>query len=263
MVKQVVMKDFERDKILGSAYELRDRELAPIAFDDPFLDMNTDEKSKLLIDFMNQIRLMNERLEKMELERASSLDYKLKFEEERSLREEEHQLNLSLQRKMDTLLATIESLRDQLSLMNQHTYGSKTQKRKANSSKADSVDHTKNKDDFDGTPDSVGMDSTSTTSTTTVGEAGDPSMAKAENESRFYRQGMEYQTMKADKTVCHRSDLSRLPAGAKVIKVLHNTPMSRSATLLSTNTRLSVIKQLMVLSLMAISLVMAKLRLSM
>ena len=86
MVKQVVMKDFERDKILGSAYELRDRELAPIAFDDPFLDMNTDEKSKLLIDFMNQIRLMNERLEKMELERASSLDYKLKFEEERSLR---------------------------------------------------------------------------------------------------------------------------------------------------------------------------------
>lgn len=31
---------------------------------------------------------------------------------------------------------------------------------------------------------------------------------------------MEYRTMKADKTVYHRSDLSRLPVGAKVIKVL-------------------------------------------
>lgn len=27
--------------------------------------------------------------------------------------------------------------------------------------------------------------------------------------------------MKADKTVCHLSDLNRLPAGATVIKVLH------------------------------------------
>lgn len=27
--------------------------------------------------------------------------------------------------------------------------------------------------------------------------------------------------MKADKTVCHRSDLNKLPAGAKVINVLH------------------------------------------
>lgn len=32
---------------------------------------------------------------------------------------------------------------------------------------------------------------------------------------------MAYRTMKADKTVCYRSDLSRFPADAKVIKMLH------------------------------------------
>lgn len=210
------MEDSERDKMLASAYELRERELAPISWEDPFSDMNTDEKSKLLMDFMNQIRLMNERLEKMESERASSLDYKSKFEEE-------HKLNLSLQTRMDKLLETIESLRDQLALMNQHTYGSKTQKRKTNRSKTASVDHTKNKDDFDGTPGSIAMNSSSTsaTSTTSVDAPGEHPMANSENESRFYRQGMEYRTMKADKTVRHRSDLNRLPAGAKVIKVLH------------------------------------------
>lgn len=67
----------------------------------------------------------------MKAKRASSLDYQSKFEEERSLRDKEHQQNLSLQERMDNLLATIESLRNQLALVNQHKYGSKLQKRKA------------------------------------------------------------------------------------------------------------------------------------
>ena len=87
---------------------------------------------------------------------------------------------------MDKLLETIESLRGQLDLMNQHTYGSKTQKRKAKRSKTGSVDHTKNKDDFDGTPGSIGMNPTSTSSTTSVDEPVGQPTATPDNESRFY-----------------------------------------------------------------------------
>lgn len=173
--------------------------------------MGTDEKSKLLVEFMNQNNTLKEVLEVMKAERSSFLDYKTKFEEE-------HKQNLSLQARMDKLLETIGSLREQLDLMNRHTYGSKTQKRKPGKSKATSVDHTKEKDDFDGTPGSIGMDSTSASASE---EPGKQSMEKADKEARHYRQGMEYRTMKADKTVCHRSDLNRLPAGAMVIKVLH------------------------------------------
>ena len=48
------MDDFERDKMLACAYQLKDREFEPFSWDDPFLDMGTDEKSKLLLEFMNQ-----------------------------------------------------------------------------------------------------------------------------------------------------------------------------------------------------------------
>lgn len=164
---------------MASAYDLRDRELSPVTFEDPFSDMNTDEKSKLLVEFMNQNNTIKEFVEMMKAERSYS-------------------------RPNDP-----------------HTYGSKTQKRKTPRSKAGLVDHAKDQDDFDGTPGSIGMDSPSTTSTTSVDEAGDPPMANPEDDSRIYRQGMEYQRMKAEKAVCHRSDFSRRPAGAKVIKVLH------------------------------------------
>lgn len=65
------------------------------------------------------------------------------------------------------------------------------------------------------------MNSPSTTSTLSVEESGEQLMARPENDARSYLQGIEYRTMKADKTVCHGSDLSGLPAGAKIIKVLH------------------------------------------
>ncbi|WP_291535335.1 transposase [Bacteroides sp.] len=205
------MDDFERDKMLACASQLRDRELEPFSWDDPFSDMGTDEKSKLLLEFMNQNHSLKEIVELLKSERTSSLDYKAKFEEE-------HKLNISLQSRLDNLLQTIDSLREQVDLMNQHRYGSKTQKRNPTQSNTACADHTKDKDDFDGTPGSIGMDSTSAAS---AEEPNEQTSVKAEKEFRYYRQGMEYRAMKADKTVCHRSDLNRLPAGATVIKVLH------------------------------------------
>lgn len=205
------MEDSERDKMLASAYQLRDRELAPFSWEDLFSDMVTDEKSKLLVEFMNQNNSLKEIVELMKSERASSLNCKAKFEEE-------HKLNIGLQTRLDKLLKTIDSLREQLDLMDQHRYSSKSQKRKPTKSKVDSVDHTKDKDDFDGTPGSIDMVSTSAPAGE---ESNEQTSLKAEKESRYYRQGMEYRTMKADKTVCHRSDFNRLPEGATVIKVLH------------------------------------------
>ena len=38
-------------------------------------------------------------------------------------------------------------------------------------------------------------------------------------ESRLYRQGLSYRTMSADNTVCHNSDIGRLPAGVVIIKL--------------------------------------------
>ena len=75
-------------------------------------------------------------------------------------------------------------------------------------------DHTRDKDDFDGTPQS--LDS----SLPQPGEA----HAREENveakskEARLYRQGLSYRTMSADNRVCHDSDIRQLPAGAKIIK---------------------------------------------
>lgn len=84
------MEDLERDKMLASTYQLRDRELEPFSFEDPFSDVNTDEKSKLLVEFMTQNNTLKEFVEILKAERASSLAYKSKFEEE-------HNLNQSLQ----------------------------------------------------------------------------------------------------------------------------------------------------------------------
>lgn len=98
------MKDSERDKMLASAYQLRDWELEPFSWEDSFSDMVTDEKSKLFVEFMNQNNSLKEIVELMNAEHAFPLDYKVKFEEE-------HKLNIDLQTSLNKLLKTIDSLR--------------------------------------------------------------------------------------------------------------------------------------------------------
>ena len=78
----------------------------------------------------------------------------------------------------------------------------------------DGEDHTRDKDDFDGTPQSIGSPSAEA-----GGEAVEEEGAEAQpKEARLYRQGLSYRTMSADNTVCHNSDIGRLPAGAVIIK---------------------------------------------
>lgn len=78
----------------------------------------------------------------------------------------------------------------------------------------DGEDHARDRDDFDGTPQSI-----ESPSPDHGGGAVEEEGAEAKSkESRLYRQGLSYRTMSADNTVCHNSDICQLPAGAMIIK---------------------------------------------
>lgn len=99
------------------------------------------------------------------------------------------------------------SLKEQKKFSARHRFGSKTQK--VSSKRPDFDSHGADKDDFDGTstPDLPSEDTGTDI----------PSSAERKEE-RPYRKGMSYKRMKADKSVCHDSDLSRLPKDAVVIR---------------------------------------------
>lgn len=215
------MDQLEREKIINSAKKLREREINPDPLEDPFSDMTSEEKSKLLIEFKSmhesdrkvhesdrkQINNLMERLDKLIECQTSSPDYKALFE--------------AAQKQIAELLKRISSLEELLKVKNTHIFGSKSQKGKTKKND-DTDDHQKNKDDFDGTSESIHHDSSSESENNSQSQGKQESRAdKIEKESRLYRKGMEYRTMTADKSVCHHCDKSRLPEGAEVIKVLH------------------------------------------
>lgn len=116
------------------------------------------------------------------------------------------------------LLEKITALEKAVLLNNKHTYGSKSQKHKSRQKNEDADDdHTRNKMDFDGTQDSIRSPHA------LPEEPEDASDNESENRSkeiRLYRQGKEYRTMKADKSVFHDCDTTKLPVGVQIIKRL-------------------------------------------
>lgn len=85
-------------------------------------------------------------------------------------------------------------------------YGSKSQKMSAKKSVPRSREE--DKGGFDGTPSGGHVPQ----------EPDNMSAVPSAKQERPYRKGMSYKRMKCDKSVCHGSDLSRLPEGAVVIK---------------------------------------------
>ena len=81
----------------------------------------------------------------------------------------------------------------------------------------DTNNHDCDKDDFDGTPASVNSAMSRSKSDVSDDKATSPGNDKSK-EIRLYRQGLSYRTMTADNKVCHDSDVSKLPAGAVIIK---------------------------------------------
>lgn len=121
------------------------------------------------------------------------------------------------------LLSKIAVLEERLKVRNKNLYAGKSQKGIHKKKREVEEDHTRDKDDFDGTPQSLGS------SLPQPGEAHaqEDNVEAKSKEARLYRQELSYRTMSADNRVCHDSDIRQLPAGVKSSDVSVNMPMSR------------------------------------
>lgn len=151
------MDQGERDFILESARRVEDWENTPRRFVDPYQDMTSEEKSKLLIyqqgliaNKEREVAELNAKLDKL-LESQTSMSV--------SMSEMAAELkNLRVENKAKD--KQIASLTELLNRNNQAIFGSKSQKSKKLKSKTAVKDRTKDKDDFDGTSGSADPDST-------------------------------------------------------------------------------------------------------
>lgn len=113
----------------------------------------------------------------------------------------------------------IQALTEQLKRGNKDRFGSKSQKGSA-SAKAQKEErsHLQDKDDFDGTSGSIGGSGDQISSSTSSESA---SKTRTENQltADMLRRGSSYRHSKADNKVTHRSNLSKLPEGAVIIKI--------------------------------------------
>ena len=121
-------------------------------------------------------------------------------------------------RKIDEMLAKINDLTAQLKLKNKQTFADKSQKGISKKDKADSASKPKDRDrdeereGFDGT----NCEKPSDPSDLPAEETTSPC---PEKEERPNRQGMNYDTMQASRRILHKSDLSKLPDGAEIIRI--------------------------------------------
>lgn len=208
------MNDLERMKLLSSARKLKEREATPEPFADPYSDMTPDEKSKMIMALTAARERDAERIRRAESridELLSKVDELLSLQKSAMAAEKERD---DYKQLVGNLLSKITALEEQLKVRNKNLYGGKSQKG-INKKKRDvEEDHVRDKDDFDGTPHSLGS---------CFPQHGEAPARKEDvdgksKEARLYRQGLSYRTMSADNTVCHNSDIRQLPAGAAIIK---------------------------------------------
>ena len=121
-------------------------------------------------------------------------------------------------RKIDEMLAKINDLTAQLKLKNKQTFADKSQKGISKKDKADSASKPKDRDrdeereGFDGTNCEKPSDPSDLPAEETMSPC-------PEKEERPNRQGMNYDTMHASRRILHKSDLSKLPDGAEIIRI--------------------------------------------
>ena len=101
------------------------------------------------------------------------------------------------------LLSKIKALEERLKVRNKNLYGGKSPKGIHKKKREGEEDHTRDKDDFDGTSQSP------ESSLPQPGEAParDEDVEAKSKEVRLYRQGLSYRTISADNTVCHKAPL--------------------------------------------------------
>ena len=208
------MDNREFEKILASAEQLRLREKETAPWADRYSDMNSMEKS-MLLDELFALRKADKAEREQLLAKLDRMTEQLLALNENS--QSQTKMIDELKRMLSDRDALIEKLRkenaalkEQKKLSDKNRFDGKTQKLSSKNRGSDSREA--DKEDFDG----------SSTPNLPSEERGTdlPSSAGSKQE-RPYRKGMSYKRMKADKSVCHDSDLSRLPKDAVVIKTFY------------------------------------------
>ena len=213
----------DKDFILESARRLERWENTPRPVPDDYADMNRDELIKLAI-------YQRERMEEMESARKES-DRRIseltdKISELTELLRKGNETTSAMAVQVSELLRQlrekdrkIAELQSTVKAGRKNLFGRKSQKGTKAKDKDDEnrpTPHTDVKEDFDGTSESLPDNLDVDVENKTTDVAGSP--AAPRKESRLYRLGKTYRTMKADNHVYHRSDLGKLPEGAVVIK---------------------------------------------
>ena len=177
--------------------------------------MNSMEKS-MLLDELFALRKADKEREAKLLEKLDRITEQLMNLNESSQmqmkqNEELKQMIASRDILIEKLQKENAALKEQKKQDRKNLYGSKSQKI-SRKKKEEAPSHEENKDDFDGT---------SGPSSVSASDENALSQAPEKKEERPYRKGMSYRRMKADKSVCHDSDFSRLPKDAVIIKTFY------------------------------------------
>ncbi|WP_455585745.1 hypothetical protein [Bacteroides sp.] len=178
----------ERDKILTASHNLELRELTLEPWFDPYSDMITEEKSKLIIELMSFQKSDRERINSLMDKLDRMAESQLAANEASTLLGEQLSALMNLLKEKEAAYRILQSENDalveQLKVNRKTMYGSKSQK-----------GISKKKDNK-------------------------PFREEDKDQSRF-----EYRTMKAGKSVSHHSDMNKLPQDAKVLAT-YNTIIS-------------------------------------
>lgn len=222
------MDQKDLSKILESAAILELRDYAPAWEDTLYSEMTREEAIQVVMYQHEKMRRDAEKMrqdakEKDELNRSLISVTNLLTESNKKLTErdkENKELKKQLSDMAKLLKETMRKMDDlacELKLNKKNRYGSKSDKRKKGNRKPEPPTHQERKEDFDGTPESIDENSSEEQET-----AGTTPKEPTQNqrEAYIFRHGTTYRTMKADNSILHPSDLSKLPEGAEVLSIV-------------------------------------------
>lgn len=198
--------------------QLEEQEKKPAAPYNPCVGMSPEEMSRY-------IQFLFEQIQQKDAQHKELLEQLAGIKEELKRANETISSNTSEQQRLSTLVLSLtnqlheaqqritdltrknEDLQSSLRVSNKHRFGSSSQKRKSEIKDISGRDD--NKDDFDGTADSLSESS---------GMSAIVTESPVSSSSRPSRKGCTNKTMSADYQVFHKCDMSRIPADAKVLK---------------------------------------------
>ena len=220
------MTQDERDFILQSSRRVEWQENAPRPLDDTYCDMTPSELIRLVETLQQMLRESQAARKESEAARKEAdlrndeLLARLGRMEEsiRTLMADQQEKDGKLaekDKKIAELQQTIKDRDARINLDNQERFGSKSQKGKTKPKAKPDRTRQQDKDDFDGTSGSIPAAEEDPEKDQSADK---PERTQAQRMADMLRKGTTYRKMKASNKVVHATDMSRLPAGAEVIR---------------------------------------------